>query len=631
MYSVILTALTGLASIIISNRGVAKSKYEKLKSRIYEIDTNILRKKIKFIQNYLWPEDSVVRANVSICLILMGFKRIANILIPLCNKWIVDDLTEKKSFCWELIAFAFLLAVLSGGGFSSGVLRSLSNSAWKKVENYNHLHMEVDVYNHVLRLPYNWHVNKKSAELWEIVNRGTSSVEMLIHMIFFSLGPTLFDVFSSLLLFYNVFDGTLTLLVFIIVVIYVITTGVVCKMQDRQQMWKARGEALSLRADALMNYETVKYFCNEPMEADRFKEATIKYQAHDDENKILRRVTDGVENVVTGFVFMLGSLLVAYKISRPGSNMSAGDYILFTTHFTQMISPLSYISYVFDSVWESFCQLGPLIELLEMPTENQKAIGFVDSEIEGSIRVEKVSFAYKEAKVLDNVSFEVPEGKTVALVGPSGSGKSTIVRMLYRLLEPTEGSISLAHNDIRNLDLYKMRSKMATVPQDCVLFDDTIKYNIGYGRSTATDEEIEEAAKNAQLLDLINRSAEKFETKVGERGLKLSGGEKQRVAIARTLLKNPKYLFLDEATSSLDSCTEKQIQSALMNLCENRTCVIVAHRLSTIAHADNIVVLKNGKVVEQGNHNELLAKNGLYSEMWRIQQEGQGAKMTGEN
>ncbi|CAD5232640.1 unnamed protein product [Bursaphelenchus xylophilus] len=409
-------------------------------------------------------------------------------------------------------------------------------------------------------------------------------------------------------------------------------------------------EEHNLDISQINEFETVKYFCNEKEELRKFR----LNKANDNITCYANYwFSNSIKDMLRNGLMMIGSVLMAYR--RPAdSEMTVGDYMLFAHYFYRFTSPLNTISEIAQRLRSYFDDMDVIYELFhdrtEIPSENSENV-----EISGGIRIQNLSFSYSEDnKILKNVSFDVPEGKTVALVGPSGSGKSTIIRLLYRFLDPDQGSIFIGEADLQGLDIYSYRKTVSIVPQDCTLLQATVRKNIGYGRISATDEEIDKAAALAKIDNLLQRDDTIEQRKIQKKKLekmqskvrklfgfpyyedlddyaeeeeemqinRMSGGERQRVAIARALLKDPKYLFLDEATSSLDTITEKQIQHALTDAANGKTCIIVAHRLSTIAHADNIVVLKDGTVVEQGTHNQLLKIQGLYSKMWHLQQGG---------
>uniref|UniRef100_A0A915CVN3 Uncharacterized protein n=1 Tax=Ditylenchus dipsaci TaxID=166011 RepID=A0A915CVN3_9BILA len=394
-------------------------------------------------------------------------------------------------------------------------------------------------------------------------------------------------------------------------------------------MNECENKSSSIGVDALLNYETIKYYNAEDLEVKRYKDSYIIFQNAEFKTNASLSFLNLTQNFIIGFGLIAGSLLAAYMISLKNSDMTPGDYVLFTTYILQLYGPLNFFGTIYRTIQRSFIDMENMLDLFKQEIEISDAPGALELEkFAGTIEFENVSFGYKSDRVvLNDISFVVNPGETVALVGPSGSGKTTVIRLLFRLYDVTGGRIAFNGRDIRQLKLKSLRGRIGIVPQDTVLFNETIRYNIRYGRPSATDEEVEDAAKAAAIHDFIISHPDGYNCLVGERGLKLSGGEKQRVAIARTILKEPEYILLDEATSALDSKTERSIQTYLFELCQRRTCVIVAHRLSTIIHADKILVMNQGSIVEIGSHEQLLEKKGMYAEMWSLQNQPNGTTM----
>ena len=367
-------------------------------------------------------------------------------------------------------------------------------------------------------------------------------------------------------------------------------------------MNKAENEWQFIGVDSLLNYETVKYYSAEDIEYNRYRNALVVYQQAEYKNTSSLNLLNSLQNGIIGVSLILGTLLIGYLISLPGSKYTAGDYIMFTTYIMQLYSPLNFFGTLYRTIQQAFIDMENMFEFLHQEiqvAEKPNAIEMPHGSM--PLEIDNVTFGYYEnQKVLENISFMVRPGETVAVVGASGSGKSTLIRLLFRLYDTKGGNILFGNNEIKDLTIKSLRSSIGIVPQDTVLFNDSIEYNIRYGRPTATAEEVEDAAKAAEIHDFILTLPNGYDTVVGERGLKLSGGEKQRVAIARTILKNPAYLLLDEATSALDSHTESRIQENLIQLAKGRTCVVVAHRLSTIRHADKIIVFRDGKIIQSG-------------------------------
>ncbi|CAD5217249.1 unnamed protein product [Bursaphelenchus okinawaensis] len=582
-------------------------------------------KKSELIAKYMWPKEAhMVKLRIFLCFLTIIAGRIINIIVPLYSKWIVDALTgPDRYFCWGLILVASILKYLQGNGAMGGFLNTIRSVVWLSVQQFTTLTIETEVYKHLLLLPYSWHINRKSGEVLKIIDRGTSSIDNFLNYLLFNIAPTIIDIILSIFFFVSVFDIYFGILVTVTMVGYMVVTVYVAqwRVKFRREMNVASNESSAVALDSLINYETVKYFCNEELENERYKKSIVKYQ--DCERKALYSLQflNGLQNSILGIAILIGSVMMAYQITLPNSRLSAGDYVLFTTYLLQLSVPLNFFGTVYNMIQRSFTDMENMFSLLAEPAEFSDDANSYNIENYRGLRMDNAKFQYvNDRLILDNVSFSVAEGKSVALVGASGSGKSTIIRLLYRLYDVNEGCVSMGGMDVKMLNLRQLRMSMGIVPQDCVLFNETIEYNIRYGRPDATFEEVENAAKAAQIHEFITRQPLGYKCVVGERGLKLSGGEKQRVAIARTILKEPHFIFLDEATSSLDSKTERQIQSALMELCKGKTAVIVAHRLSTIVNADKIVVLDHGQVLEEGSHQELLAKQGTYAKMWELQQ-----------
>ncbi|CAD5222946.1 unnamed protein product [Bursaphelenchus xylophilus] len=584
-------------------------------------------KKSELIAKYMWPKGAhMVKCRIFLCFLTIILGRAINIVVPLYSKWIVDALTgENRRFCWDLIGIASILKYLQGNGAMGGFLNTIRSILWLSVQQYTTMTIETEVYRHLLHLPYSWHINKKSGEVLKIIDRGTASIDNFLSYLLFNIVPTIVDVVLAIFFFVSVFDIYFGILVTVTMVGYMTATVFVTRwrIKFRRAMNAASNECSAVALDSLINYETVKYFCNEDLEHKRYKTSIIKYQSCEKKSVYSLQALNGLQNTILGVAMLIGSLMMAYQIAEPKSKLSAGDFVLFSTYLLQLSVPLNFFGTVYNMIQRSFTDMENMFALLAEPPEDSDESPRYSIEHFGGLRMDNVKFGYANDRViLDNVTFSVAEGKSLALVGASGSGKSTIIRLLYRLYNVKDGCVSMGGMDVKMLDLKQLRMSMGIVPQDCVLFNETIEYNIRYGRPDATFEEVEDAAKAAQIHDFILQHPDGYKCLVGERGLKLSGGEKQRVAIARTILKRPHFIFLDEATSSLDSKTERQIQSALHELCQGKTAVIVAHRLSTVVNADKIVVLDNGKIVEEGSHSELLEQNGVYARMWELQQAG---------
>ncbi|KAI6171320.1 hypothetical protein M3Y97_01058500 [Aphelenchoides bicaudatus] len=575
---------------------------------------------------YMWPRKWMVRLKILACFGVIVAGRAINLVVPLYSKWIVDALSgSNPRFCYDLIIVAMFLKFLQGSGAMGGFLNTVRTLLWLGVQQYTTLSIESDVFRHLHRLPLKWHLQRKSGELMKIIDRGTTSINDFLSYLLFNIGPTIADILFAIVFFVFTFNILFGVLVLVTMTFYMGLTLYLTqwRIKYRREMNAADNNAGAIAMDSLLNYETVKYYGNEELEYVRYKGALADYQYKERKSVYSLQLLNAIQNFILGASMIIGSLMMAYNIAKPGSGLSAGDYVLFSTYMIQLSVPLNFLGTVYNVLQRTFTDMENMFSLLNEPSEEKDAGSGEGIKNEMPLIFKNVSFSYMpERQILRNVSFTVPPNKVVAIVGPSGSGKSTIIRLIYRLYNVDSGNISIGTANYKDLTLQSVRSLMGVVPQDTVLFNDTIAYNIRYGRPSATFEEVEHAAKSADLHGFITSHPNRYDCMVGERGLKLSGGEKQRVAIARTLLKNPKFILLDEATSSLDARTEKIVQASLSKLCRKKTVLVVAHRLSTIVNADLILVLNKGEIAESGTHNELLRLNGMYSQMWRIQSEG---------
>ena len=461
-----------------------------------------------------------------------------------------------------------------------------------------------------------------------MLERGRNAIETIVRMVIMQLVPTILELsLVTAVLFYQ-FDWRYVAVILATVACYIAFTfyATEWRIGIRRRMNDSDTEANVKAIDSLLNYETVKYFVAEEREARRYDRSMARYE----EASVKAYVSLAVLNAGQATIFTIGlaavMVMCAYGIQH-GTN-TVGDLVMINTMMIQLYQPLNFMGMVYREIKQAVIDIEMMFAILACEPEIEDKPGVKPLEVtRGVIRFENVAFAYEpQRQILKGLTFEVPAGHTVAVVGPSGAGKSTISRLLFRFYEVTGGRISIDGQDIRDVTQKSLRSAIGMVPQDTVLFNDTIRYNIRYGRWDASEQEVEEAARLAQIDDFIRMSPKGYETEVGERGLKLSGGEKQRVAIARTILKAPPILLLDEATSALDSHTEKEIQDALDRVSKNRTTLVIAHRLSTIIGADEIIVLDQGTIVERGSHHELLAKGGLYASMWNRQREAEAAR-----
>lgn len=483
-------------------------------------------------------------------------------------------------------------------------------------------------FRHLHRLSLRFHLERRTGGLSRVIERGTRGIELIVRMGILNVVPTAIELLliCGLLLWY--FSWFYVVIVLATVATYLWFTFVASewRISIRREMNDSDTEANTKAIDSLLNFETVKYFGNEDMEARRFDSSMARYE----QAAIKTYQSLGVLNSGQAFIFSFG-MTVAMLFAASGvmsGKLTVGDFVMINAMLIQLYMPLNFMGMVYREIKQGLVDLETMFSLLNEHPEIEDSPGAKPLAIDrATIRFENVSFSYDpERQILHGVSFEVPAGKMVAIVGPSGAGKSTISRILFRFYDIQEGRVTIDGQDIRDVTQKSLRAAIGVVPQDTVLFNDTILYNIRYGRPGASDEEVFAAARLAQIHDFIETLPQGYKTMVGERGLKLSGGEKQRVAIARTILKAPPILMLDEATSALDSHTEKEIQDALDRVAKDRTTLVIAHRLSTIVHADNILVLEKGRLVEQGTHTELLSKSGLYASLWNRQRAAEKAR-----
>ncbi|XP_074857681.1 ATP-binding cassette sub-family B member 6 isoform X2 [Carettochelys insculpta] len=585
-----------------------------------------LGRKLRLLVQYVWPQGSRrLQVLVVFCMVLMGLERAVNVFVPISYKNIVNELAEGAAWptlAWTICVYV-LLKFLQGGG-SSGFISNLRTFLWIRVQQFTSRQVQVRLFAHLHSLSLRWHLGRKTGEVLRSVDRGTSSINNLLSYIIFSIFPTVADIGIGIVYFSSAFSLWFGLIIFVCMSLYLTLTIVITEWRTkyRRDMNSRDNEAKARAVDSLLNFETVKYYNAESYEVNRFSDAILKYQVSEWKVNASLALLNQTQNLLIGLGLLAGSLLCAYFVTE--RRFQVGDFVLFGTYITQLYTPLNWFGTYYRMIQTSFIDMESMFQLFSEEQEvkdevNAGALHFRS----GLIEFENVHFSYVDGReILQDVSFSVMPGQTLALVGPSGAGKSTVIRLLFRFYDVWGGCIRIDGQDISKVTQASLRAHIGVVPQDTVLFNDSICNNIRYGRSTASDEEVRQAAHAADIHDRILSFPEGYETQVGERGLKLSGGEKQRVAIARTILKGPQIILLDEATSALDTETERNIQSSLAKVCANRTTIVVAHRLSTVVSADQILVLKDGRIVERGRHEELLQKGGVYAGMWQQQQAG---------
>ncbi|CAG8628574.1 11176_t:CDS:10, partial [Paraglomus occultum] len=542
------------------------------------------------------------------------------------NKKLIDDLTLNtagEQYIWKTIVIDILIYVglrfLQG---SVGLLSNIQTYLWIDVAQFTTRKVSVDMFDHLLDLSLRFHINRKTGEILRAQKRGVASIVSILSSMLFQVAPTLADIGIAIAYFSVAFDRLFGIIVLVTMSLYIVATII---LTDWRTTYRRRANQLenlmeAKAVDSLLNYETVKYYAAEAFESEQYAKAVDDYQEADKKSNATTYILTLVQNIIIQAGLLGGGLLCAYQVTQ--GQKTVGDFVLYLAYILQLYQPLNDFGSYYKTIQKALVDMEKMLDLMHEPLEIKDPPSAKLLEMEkGEIEFQNVSFAYDERiPILRNVSFRVPSGHTVAIVGPSGGGKSTILRLLLRFYDIQEGRILVDGVDVRDVKQYDLRSKIGVVPQDTVLFNNSIRYNIRYSKTDASDKEVEAAATAAQIHEKILGFPDGYETKVGERGLRLSGGEKQRVAIARTLLKNPQIVLLDEATSALDTSTERHIQKSLQQMTANRTTLIIAHRLSTIVHADQILVIKQGKVVEQGSHDELMqSENGVYFKLWNKQ------------
>ncbi len=570
---------------------------------------------------YLWR----YRWRVGLALTFLLGAKVANVSVPLLLKELVDALSIKPGNPMAVLVVP--TALLVGYGLlrlSTSLFTELRELIFAKATEGTARSISLQVFRHLHALSLRFHLERQTGGMTRDIERGTRAVHSLISYSLYSIFPTLVEVVMVLSLLAWKFDAGFAWITAAALVFYVTFTITVTnwRTQFRKQMNELDSGAHSRAIDALLNYETVKYFNNEDFEARRYDESLEKLRRA----ALKSQTTLSILN--TGQQLIIAAALIAmlWRATQGvvAGRLTLGDLVMINAFMIQLYIPLNFLGVMYREIKQSLTDLDKMFGLLEKHREVDDAPGATPLQVhQGVVRFDDVSFAYELSRpILHGVSFEIPAGKTVAVVGPSGAGKSTLARLLFRFYDATGGAITIDGQNIRAVTQASLRQAIGIVPQDTVLFNDTVQYNIAYGRPGATLEEVQAAAKAAHIHDFIASTPKGYDTMVGERGLKLSGGEKQRVAIARTLLKNPPVLIFDEATSALDSANERAIQAELRVVSQGKTALVIAHRLSTVVDAHEIVVLQGGRVVERGPHAQLLALGGVYAEMWRLQQSG---------
>jgi ABC-type transport system involved in Fe-S cluster assembly, permease and ATPase components len=580
---------------------------------------------------YMWPADRPdLRLRVVLAIAALLASKVATTLVPFAYKGVIDSLdggTPDSALILGLaVPIVLVIAYVLGNVIDAG-FQQLRDVLFASVGQHAVRKLALQTFHHMHRLSLRFHLQRRTGGLSRVIERGTKGIEAVVRFAMLNIAPTIVEFVVVAVIFAWLFGVSYlgVLVVMIWAYLYFTIKASNWRITIRRDMNNSDTDANGKAIDSLLNFETVKYFANEQMEASRFDSAMARY-----ERSAIRIWTSlGFLNFGQAVIFYSGFLIISVMsiVGVMNRTLTLGDFVLLNTFLMQIYRPLNFIGFVYRELRQGLTDIEEMFKLLDQDPEIQDSPNAKPLAVTGPIiRFEDVTFHYDpDRPILKGVSFEVPAGKTVAIVGPTGAGKSTISRLLFRFYDVTGGRITIDGQDLRDVTQASLRSAIGMVPQDTVLFNDTIGYNIRYGRPDATDEEVREAARMAQVGTFIEALPKGYDTPVGERGLKLSGGEKQRVAIARTILKSPSILILDEATSALDTKTERDIQQALDEVSRNRTTVVIAHRLSTVVNADEILVLREGQVAERGSHAELLRQDGLYAQMWNRQREANEA------
>jgi ATP-binding cassette subfamily B protein len=576
---------------------------------------------LRWLAPYLWPRDSLeLRARVVFAIVCLLAAKLLTIYVPILYKHAVDALSPINVVVTVPVGLivAYGLARVMSQGFNE-----LRTAVFAKVSQRAVRRLALTAFRHVHTLSLRFHLERRTGGLSRAIERGTSGIDFLLSFMLFNVVPTVFEMLVVCGVLWRLYNWTFAAVVFTTIVVYIALTFSLTdwRVRVRREMNERNTEANSKAVDAMLNFETVKYFANEEYEARRYDASLQAY-----ERAAVKSDTSlAVLNLGQATVIAIGLVAVMTLAGRgiAAGKMTIGDFVLVNAYLIQLYTPLSFLGVVYRNIKQSLTDIEQMTALLSVKPEIEDRPGAPALIVgRGAVAFRGVDFRYDVRRpILSDVDFRVPAGSQIAIVGSSGAGKSTISRLLFRFYDVDAGAIEIDGQDIREVTQESLRRAIGVVPQDTVLFNDTIYYNIAYGRPGATREEVEEAARHAHIHDFITALPDGYRTMVGERGLKLSGGEKQRVAIARVILKAPKILVFDEATSALDTKTEREIQASLAEISADRTTLVIAHRLSTVVEADEILVLDNGHIIERGRHRELLLRRGVYAAMWARQQE----------
>ena len=578
---------------------------------------------------YLWPKDNPgARVRVIVALLFMVLAKVATVYVPILYGRTVDVLAPAGGISSGSVLavpvaliLAYGIARIGGAGFGE-----IRDALFASVQQRAVRLLALRTFKHLHAVSLRFHMDRQTGGMSRVIDRGVQGMQSVLRLAVFNVVPTALELVMVTAIIWNLFDWRYAAVTCLAVLTYVAFTMLLASRRGgwRRTMNETDNDASNKALDSLLNYETVKYFNNEGHEAERYDRALRRYERAAVRVQVSLNALNLGQAAIIAVALTLIMLMAAEDMTA--GTMTIGMFVLVNTYLIQLYQPLNFLGMVYMTIKQGLVDMEQMFSLLRVEQEvrdqpNAPAlVAHLSEGSAGEVRFENVWFGYSPDRIiLKGVDFAVPAGRRVAIVGPTGAGKSTISRLLFRFYDVTQGRITIDGQDLRDVTQDSVRAAIGVVPQDTVLFNDTIGYNIGYGRSGASQAEIEAAAKAAQVHDFVARLPEGYETRVGERGLKLSGGEKQRVAIARTILKDPRILILDEATSALDTATEQDIQTALRAVARDRTTLVIAHRLSTVVDADEILVLRDGQVAERGNHAELLAAGGLYAHMWTLQ------------
>ena len=576
-------------------------------------------KTFKLLLPYLWPKKRKdLRIRVSFAVVALVLAKIASVSTPLVLGSAVNSLTELSS---GINLFMLVpIALVVGYGVTRVIAFTfveIRDALFSKVSQHSIRQISLTMFQHLHNLSLQFHLNRQTGALAKYIDRGTKGIDFLLRYVLFNIAPTFFEVFLVSGILFYLYGPWYAVVTLVTIGLYSFLTFKITEWRNvfRKRMNQADNDVSTKMIDSLLNFETVKYFNNEAFEANRLDKSLEEYELAANQS----RHSLSLLNIAQTFIIMVGItiMLVMSVYGIKSGEINIGGFVVINAYMLQLYQPLNWLGSVYREIRQALTDMENMFSLLEVAPTTNDDLEDIPQSNDAEIRFENISFDYDIRRtIIKNISFTVPNGKKVAIVGPTGAGKSTISRLLFKFYDPKEGNIFINNTNVNKISQNSLRKIIGVVPQDTVLFNDTIYYNIAYGNTGATKEEVISAAQNADIHDFITILPDGYETIVGERGLKLSGGEKQRVAIARTILKNPKIFFFDEATSALDTSTEKEIQKNLENVSKGKTTLIIAHRLSTAANADNIIVLDQGSIIEQGTHESLLLKKGKYFEMW---------------